>query len=314
MKNSPPLFKIPFDDLHTLFSTGEEETFYTQPCNGKGLVHLFKLEKGLHARIWDCCFNKGMEMYYTAEVECRQPYFTIAYFLKMQGLQFANGDVILQENHVWDTLFISSTSCLRMYVPPMAQTQCLSISFTKDWLLQNLSKGKNENKDLLKKIDSPETFALIEYMNDSEKRQVQELVGNSLKKSTGSFYLKSTILKIISDFFTKIRERESLSINNHKQAVLINEAEKLLCSYSNRTMPCLKELSCKYDLSESTIKRYFKKRHGTTMYNYFINKKMEHAQQLMDEKDMNTVQAARLLGYTNMNHFVKMFNKYTGKT
>jgi AraC-like DNA-binding protein len=151
-------------------------------------------------------------------------------------------------------------------------------------------------------------------MNDSEKRQVQELVGNSLKKSTGSFYLKSTILKIISDFFTKIRERESLSINNHKQAVLINEAEKLLCSYSNRTMPCLKELSCKYDLSESTIKRYFKKRHGTTMYNYFINKKMEHAQQLMDEKDMNTVQAARLLGYTNMNHFVKMFNKYTGKT
>jgi AraC-like DNA-binding protein len=314
MKNSPPLFKIPFDDLHTLFSTGEEETFYTQPCNGKGLVHLFKLEKGLHARIWDCCFNKGMEMYNTSEVESRQPYFTIAYFLIMQGLQFANGAVLLQENPVWDTLFISSTSCLRMYIPPMAQTQCLSISFTKDWLLQNLLKDNIANKDLLKKIDSPETVALIEYMNDSEKKQVQELVGNSFKKPMGSFYLKSTILKIISDFFTKIEERESLSINHHKQDALLNEAEKLLCTYITGTMPCLKELSCKYCLSESTIKRYFKKKHGTTMYNYFINNKMEHAHQLINEKDINAAQAARLLGYTNVNHFVMMFNKYIGET
>src|SRR4051794_34522179 len=125
---------------------------------------------------------------------------------------------------------------------------------------------------------------------------VLELLNASWKKTFGSFYIKCSVLKIISDFFTKIKERKTVSLNDSCFDT-INKVEEYLNNHFTNTLPNLKDLACRFSMSESTLKGHFKKRHGVNMSTYFIHKKMEQAQYLIREKNMNIIEAASFLGY-----------------
>jgi len=138
---------------------------------------------------------------------------------------------------------------------------------------------------------------------------VQELLNASWKKSFGSFYIKSSVLKIISNFFCKIKERKTFSLND-SYFDTINKVEEYLNNHLTDTLPNLKDLAHQFAVSESTLKRHFKKRHGVNISTYFFRKKMEQAQDLIREKNMSVSQTAFLLGYRNVNHFATMLKKY----
>ncbi|HKG69022.1 MAG TPA: AraC family transcriptional regulator, partial [Segetibacter sp.] len=58
------------------------------------------------------------------------------------------------------------------------------------------------------------------------------------------------------------------------------------------------------------LKRHFKKKYGVNMSTFFIRKKMEYAQQLINEKNTSVSETAFMLGYKNVNDFITMFGKY----
>ena len=201
-----------------------------------------------------------------------------------------------------------------MYVPPNTRIYCLTVSFSKEWLTRNVLVCKESFENLRQKIDSSERFTMFEYMTASERRLARALVDEALEKPVSSFYIKSGVLKIISDFFDAIKERESvcfdnMSTNNMLDAVLA-ETEKLLCSHIRTSMPDLKSLACKYGLSESTLKRHFIQRFGLNVSGYFISKKMEYVRQIICEKQLSLSNAAHMVGYKNISHFITMFRKH----
>ncbi len=165
---------------------------------------------------------------------------------------------------------------------------------------------------LKEKIYAAESFSLLDCMKSSEKKLVQELLDSSWKKSFGSFYIKSYVLKIISDFFCKIKDRETLSTNNHCLDASISEIEKHLTSHITGPLPDLKELAPRFSISESTLKRRFKKTYSVNMSTYFIQKKVEYAGQLIHENNISIGEAAAMVGYRNVNHFFSMFKKHLG--
>jgi AraC-like DNA-binding protein len=146
-------------------------------------------------------------------------------------------------------------------------------------------------------------------MTTSEKKLILELFHDSWKKSLGSFYIKTVLFKIISDFFYRIKERDSFSINKLNVDATIIEIEKYLCNSLREMLPNLKDLAEKFSLSESTLKRHFRKKYGVNMSTYFINKKMEYAERLIREENTNLAEIASRLGYRNVNNFIIMFQK-----
>ncbi len=311
MKTSTSVIKLPFDKLINLFTKKSAHTFVLDPIIGKGFVQILGLEKGLQARFWQCCFNEGIEMYSDAGSEYENSYFTLAFFLNIQGLQFANRGTFLHENIIWDTIFISAVSDYKIHIAFKARVHCVSISFSKKWLNNNVLKDNEVFKNLKEKIDTTELFSLLESMSSSEKKTIQELLDSSWEKSLGSFYIKSAVLKIICDFFYKLKEKQTFIMNDISPYTSITQVGKYLCDHLLCPLPNLKHLADKFSKSESTLKRHFKKRYGVNMSTYFIKKKMEYAQQLIHEKNTSVSEIAFMLGYRNVNNFITMFRKHT---
>jgi AraC-like DNA-binding protein len=309
MKTASASCKISFNHLTNLFQQECEDLSLLTPYNGKGFVQIFSLEKGLQTKFWDCSFNEGIEMFGDFGFP-ENMYFNLAFFLNTQGLRFSNRGQLYREQMVWDTVFISAQSNYRMFIPPNIRYRCLTISFSKKWLNNNVFEGREEFENLKEQIFSTNSFSLLRSMNLSEGNFLEELFNASWKKSFGSFYIKSAVLKIIVDFFYGIKEREIFIENNSNLNDSITEVEKYLSAHLILPLPNLKFLSSKYSISESTLKRHFKNRYGCNISTYFMRKKIQYAEQILNEENLSVSEAANLFGYRNVSHFAAMLKKY----
>ena len=310
MKKVLSVDKVSFNELISLFVKQSEDTFVLDPAIGEGYVQIFDLEKGLQARFWDCCFKNETEIYNDGSSENEKIYFTLAFFLNMQGLEFTNSNPFSQGNIIWDTAFITPACTYKINIAPEVKAHCLNISFSKRWLTNNIL-GSNEAFNTLKEeLEMPELFPLLHAMSGEEKSLILELFDSSWKKSFGSFYIKSSILNIISDFFYSIKERETFSTNSRCLTATIAEVEKYICNNLTGSLPNLKSLAHTFSISESTLKRHFKKIYGVTISTYFTQKKMEYARLLIHGKKMNICEVAAIVGYKNVSHFVSLLKKH----
>jgi AraC-like DNA-binding protein len=171
-------------------------------------------------------------------------------------------------------------------------------------------EGNDGTTNLKEKLALTDTFPLLECMTASETKDVHSLFDASSKTSLGSFYIKSGVLKIISDCFNKLKQRKTSSFPNMCHGAFIDVAERYLGNNLSGPLPDLKELAKKLCVSESTLKRHFKKKHGRNMSSYFIRKKMDQANFLMNEKKLSVSETASLLGFQNEAHFVSLLEDY----
>ena len=308
MKTPAPANRVSFSRLISLFIKRTEGRFVLAGPIGDGQVQIFQLEKGLQACIWDCSFTEGIEIFNDVSTGIENPYFTLAFFLNTQGLQFSNQNILLKETMVWNCVFISAASNYEVFVDPMVRVRCLSISFSRKWFENNVVESNDEFKNLKDKICATESFLFFDSMNASEKKLVEELLNVSWKKSLGSFYIKSSILKIISDFFYRIKERKTFGLTG-ASCDTITMVENYLNSHLTETLPNLKDLASKFSISGSTLNRHFKMRYGMNISTYFTCKKMEYARELIENKNMSPAEAALVLGYKNVHHFSRVYKR-----
>lgn len=85
--------------------------------------------------------------------------------------------------------------------------------------------------------------------------------------------------------------------------------ERLLQSLEDM-LPPQKQLAREFALSESTLKRHFKAVYGKTMYEYYLEKKMDLAKRLLQEKKISVTETAYRLGYEKVSAFIIIFKKY----
>src|SRR4030095_2730843 len=300
--------KVAFSELIHLFNKRSSNTFVLAPSIGEGSVLIFHLEKGLQACIWDCSFTGGIEIFNDPGNGNENPYFTLAFFLNTKGLRFANQNILLEDSMVWNCVFISSIASYKIYIDPLVQGRCVSISFSKKWFENNIVEGNDQFRILKEKICVTDSFLFFDSMNASEKKLIQGLFNVSWKKSLGSFYIKSSILKIISDFFYRIKERATFGLTGFGGDI-IAMVEDHLCNHLTEALPNLKDLALRFGLSASTLRRNFKERYGMNISTYFLCKKMEYAKELMDKKKMTSAETALFLGYTSVHHFARVYQK-----
>ena len=66
--------------------------------------------------------------------------------------------------------------------------------------------------------------------------------------------------------------------------------------------------------SESTFRRDFKARFGTTPRQWIIRKRLEKAYQLLEGTDWDVTQVAEAVGYDSVSHFISAFKKQYRRT
>jgi AraC-like DNA-binding protein len=306
MKNAVP--KISFGKLATLFEKSTNKQRILKFDSGQGYIQIFRLEEGLRARIWKCQFRDGLEVY-NAVNSTDQTHFTLAFFPAMKGLKLADSTDVHPKNEAWDTVFASAGSGFRVALLPQAKGHCLSIHIAKEWFSTNLFRNNESFNNLREKIDSATPFLLFEAMSSFEKKQVEALLDHSWEKCLGTFYIKTCVLNIIYNFFSRINDACVVEKKNIHLDTLLTEVENTLCAQVTGKLPNLKALANRYLISESTLKRHFFKRFGLTMSAHFMKKKMTYAHQLMQENNATIAEIAGVVGYRNSQNFLTMYKK-----
>jgi AraC-like DNA-binding protein len=90
----------------------------------------------------------------------------------------------------------------------------------------------------------------------------------------------------------------------------IRQVEQRLVQSLQDMLPSQKQLAKEFALSESTLKRHFKAIYGKTMYEYYLEKKMDLAKCLLQEKRISVSETAYRLGYEKVSAFIIIFKKY----
>jgi AraC-like DNA-binding protein len=310
MKTPTSVNRFSFTELLNLFTRISEHSYVVAKHLGQGYVQVYNLEKGLQVRLWNVAFLEDTELYSELDSQYESSYYTLAFFLNTDGLKFYKGAKFLPENIIWDTVFITAATNYKIHISSMAKGCCLGISFSSNWLRNNVFINDSSFIYLEERIFSLQTLTLHESMTASEKMQVQELMENTCKNLLGTFYIKTCILKIVYDFFYRVKDKE-LEIYNSSVYDPISEIEKHLHNNITGSLPNLKELAKKLALSESTILRHFKKAYGVTISAYFMRKKIKYAQQLIIEGDKSIEETATLIGLKNVNNLKTMMKKYS---
>ena len=74
----------------------------------------------------------------------------------------------------------------------------------------------------------------------------------------------------------------------------------------------IKELSRKIAMNECYLKKGFKEIYGTTIFEFYQQKRMQYAHNLLQEKGCSVTEVSVLLGYSSISHFSAAFKKHTG--
>lgn len=126
-------------------------------------------------------------------------------------------------------------------------------------------------------------------------------------------YYKIKVQELIYLFFAELLKRDGLknypiNASDIKMAYLVRD--QIISDLS--IIPNLSVLAKQANISESKLKRLFKQIFGQSIYNYYQIRRMKEAACLISEQKLSVSEAGYKLGFSNLSHFSRIFQRYVG--
>jgi len=220
---------------------------------------------------------------------------------------------LLQKN---DSSILLSTNDLRTEIrfPAHTNIQYAVVGITASRLRSVLSI-QNPNT-ILKTITAEDTsFLFFESLDPEMQLLLKNIVSVDMNNSLNSFYVQIKVQELMYLLFSKLSLRENTtfkSINSSDAERLLAIRNEILRDLS--TPPVIGELATIASMSETKLKQLFKQTFGDTIYNYYQRARMEEAAFLLKQAKHSVSQVGYELGFSNLSHFSRLFEKQYGIT
>jgi AraC-like DNA-binding protein len=282
----------------------------------KGLVKKERVKAGCCLRAWNMVFNHPVELFKPGN-QLDNKSFTVVYVLTPGccRLKSIAGHEQFNPTETRNTLMVANGIDLRYDIVPFQPVQVIEISMNSFWLAQQFQKAGLPLENLLGRINEKEdplilsnicTTSVINHVN-----MLFDLLMSSDHDATRTAHLSTSL---ILDFLNKaLNSRVPQSPgNNDAHFIKVMEAEAILQAHLQRNLPNVYAIAQQVALSESTLKRHFKIIFGKSLYEYYLEKKMNLAKTLLLEQPLTVYQAASKLGYEKVSNFIWIFKKHHG--
>ncbi len=170
----------------------------------------------------------------------------------------------------------------------------------EDTLFQNIIYGKQPF--LYEELISPQMQALANQIVTADKNGPLQ-----------HFFYRLKAEELIYLLFTELLKRREVPA----QALNVADVKKIYQVKDNILAhidhpPKLEELAKFSGMSESKLKRLFKQIFGKNIYDYYQSFRMTEAAYLLKEKGLSVSETGYQLGFSNLSHFARVFEKYIG--
>ena len=129
-------------------------------------------------------------------------------------------------------------------------------------------------------------------------------------------YLKGKVYELLSLYFNPTEATDVAEcpfLVDEENVRKIRNAKKIVLERMTNP-PNLQDLADEIGLSLKKLKEGFKQLYGSTVYQFILDHKMNHARQLLGSGSYNVNEVALQLGYSNSSHFIDAFKKKFGTT
>jgi AraC-like DNA-binding protein len=215
-----------------------------------------------------------------------------------------------------DSSILLSTNDLRSEIrfPAGSNIQYVVVAITANRLRSVLSIEKPNNTIQTITAENA-SFLFFESLDPEMQLLLKNIVSVDMNNSLNNFYVQIKVQELMYLLFSRLSLRENTTFKN----INSNDAEKLLVIRNEilsdlSTPPVLSELAIIASMSETKLKQLFKQTFGDTIYNYYQKARMEEAAFLLKQAKHSVSEVGYELGFSNLSHFSRLFEKQYGIT
>jgi AraC-like DNA-binding protein len=305
-----------FDYLARVFGTEVvNNTINVPPSMGTGSILRVVLAEGLQIVKWETCLHQPLELIKVKTSPGSDKVFTLTYSFTPGRflLRSASLNTELELQGAINLLFDSGNDDLNFTMPAGIHANCVIISLSAEWIKNEFSQSNEQLKKLVTYLINTDKPALFyETVPETDQKVLGELYNHFTTAGDEPFYIKGSTMLLISYFFNSFFKKapEEVENNNILYYDKIKNAEQILIEHLNRNLPSVSDIAKQVGLSQSTLKRYFKVIFNTSIYECYLQKKMEHAKTQLMEHKLPVKEVAYMLGYEKSSSFIRIFKKY----
>jgi len=147
----------------------------------------------------------------------------------------------------------------------------------------------------------------------SLQKVVDEMVTESVDETFELFFLRIKAEELICRLLMELEKRNEkhlYPLNIHDIQAIYKVKEQMLEHLE--IPPMIKALAVCAHMSPSKLKRLFKQIFGNSIFSYYQEFRMKEAARLLKEEKLSVSNAGYQLGFTNLSHFSRVFNKHIG--
>lgn len=282
----------------------------------KGLVRKELVQPGCCLRAWNMTFNHPIELFKPGNQSDNKS-FTVVYVLTPGScrLKSIGGHEQFNQTETRNTLMVANDIDLRYDIVPSQLVQVIEISVSSFWLAQTFQKAGLLLENLLDRISEKENpLILSNICTTSVINHVNTLFDSLISIEHDPTRIAHLSTSLVLDFLNKTLNSRVPQVpgNNDAHFVKVMEAEAILQAHLQRNLPNVNAIAQQVSLSESTLKRHFKMIFGKSLYEYYLEKKMNLAKTLLLEQPLTVYQTASKLGYEKVSNFIWIFKKHHG--
>jgi AraC-like DNA-binding protein len=151
-------------------------------------------------------------------------------------------------------------------------------------------------------------------MSDDILRTLNEIVKYKHPHTLESFYFKLKAMELLFYLFQSLNKREKsvhqqLSERDIKSIYKVRD--KIISSLNQpSSIAALKQIA---GMNELKMRKLFKQVFGLGIYDYYQRLRMKEAARLLREKKLSVSEAGYQMGFENLSHFSRVFEKHIGK-
>ncbi len=304
-----------FHDLAAALGGRSINNIIQLPTNrGNGMIRKIDFEKGLHIRAWDFNLKEDFMLHHEAGSSDALS-FSLVYIFSPEAIAIRSPSLRKQIT-LRDPLSIM-LACgnldFEFSILGGHPIRAIDITLGADWVNSQFSEDDPLFSNFMERMRQPSRAPLVlDAGSSQEYKTVADLHENALSGAKGTLYLKAKTLSLVSDFFTRTFSAHANELLDthvlHQEKML--QIEKMLEEHFEKDLPSIEAIARQVALSESTLKRHFKMMFGKSIYEYYLEKKMEYAKRLLLEKPLTVKEVAYRLGYEKTSNFIHMFKKF----
>jgi len=162
-------------------------------------------------------------------------------------------------------------------------------------------------------VQSEQPLLFEELLSPQIQKVALELVDNEIPEELNQFYYRIKAEEMICLLFVELLKRKNTTVSalNELDVQKIYEIRDNILK-NLETPPSLKSLAESAGFSESKLKRLFKQIFGNSVYDYYQVFRMKEAGRLLKEKKMTVSDVGYKMGFSNLSHFSRVFEKHMG--